>query len=144
MVNNEIICTGNINVCCTMRFKFVMGSLTFKSIQLQKKGQADLYGNEIHRKKNPHFSFCWNATFSDLSVIEMCWMAGTFQWQFSRLSLPIQSPFNHQSVILLLRNKNLNYLSLNYAEKNSQTEFKHTVIIIFAVLKLLVIVCWGD
>ena len=35
------------------------------------------------QEKNPHFSFCWNATFSDLSVTEMCWMAGTFQWQFS-------------------------------------------------------------
>ena len=89
-------------------------------------------------------SFCWNATFSDLSVTEMCWMAGTFQWQFSQLSLPIQSPFNHQSVILLLRNKNLNYLSLNFAEKNSQTVFKQTVILIFAVVTLLVIVCWGD
>ena len=59
----------------------------------------------LTQEKNPHFSFCWNATFSDLSVTEMCGMAGTFQWQFSQLSLPIQSPFNHQSVILLLRNK---------------------------------------
>ena len=96
------------------------------------------------QEKTPHFNFFWNATFSDLSVTEMCWMAGTFQWQFSQLSLPIQSPFNNESVILFLRNQILNCLSLNYAEKNSQTVYKHTVIIIFAVLTLLVIVYWVD
>ena len=42
--------------------------------------------------KKPTFQFL---LFSDLSVTEMCWMAGTFQWQCSQLSLPIQSPFNH-------------------------------------------------
>ena len=71
-----------------------------------------------------------------LSATEMCWMAGTFQWQFSQLSLPIQSPFNHQSVILLLRNKNFNYLSLNYAEKIAR-QYLSTLTLIFAVLTLL-------
>ena len=32
----------------------------------------------LSQEENPHFSFCWNATFSDNSVTEMCWMEGTF------------------------------------------------------------------
>ena len=74
----------------------------------------------------------------------MFWLAGTFRWQFSQRSLPIHPHFNHQSVTLLLRNKNLNYMSLNFAEKNSQTVFKHSVILIFDVLMLLVFVYWVD
>ena len=52
------------------------------------------------------------------------------------MSLPMQSPFNHQSVILFLKHK-----SINYAVKDNQTIFKHTFILIFAVLTLLAIVC---
>lgn len=49
----------------------------------------------------------------------------------------VDPPFNHQSVILFLRNKIFNYLSLDDAEKNSQMVFKHTAIFIFAFLTLL-------
>ena len=85
--------------------------------------------------KNPHFSFCWNATFSYLSLTEMCWMTDNFdnvRCQFSQLSI-------FQSVIIFLRNKNLNYLSLNYLEKISQAVFKHTAILIFVVLTVFAI-----
>ena len=35
-------------------------------------------------------------------------------------------------------------MSLNYAENNSQSAFKHTVILFFAVLTLLTMVYWAD
>ena len=98
-------------------------------------------------------SFVLNRKETHISVFAEIRLSATFQWlkctewqaHYSDNSvnfLAIQPHFSHHTVILLLRNIKFNYLSLNYAENNTQTVFKHTVILIVAVLTLLAIVYW--
>ena len=82
--------------------------------------------------RKPTFQFLlkcdFQRHFSDWNVLNGRHISVTIQLTF----IADQSPISN----FLLRNKNFNYLSLNYAEKNSQTVFKHTAILCFAILTL--------